>query len=138
LTAIALPIETERLTIRRLCLEDAAEMGESPDWIREKIDRFARDGGMSLWAVVDRGSGRAAGLAGLQWEEIDGRRELDLGCVVARDRQRRGYATEASAAVLRAAFAAGYSRVTAMTKPDNAAARRVLDRLDMTYLRDVA
>ena len=38
---------------------------------------------MSLWAAVERESGRAVALAGLQWEQIDGRRELDLGCVVA-------------------------------------------------------
>ncbi len=133
---IPLPIETERLTIRPLRLGDAEELGESPDWIREKVDRFDRDGGMSLWAVVERSRGRAAGLAGLQWEEIDGTRELDLGCVSAKDRRRLGYATEASRAVLQAAFAAGYPRVTAMTGPDNTAALAVLELLGLTYLRD--
>jgi RimJ/RimL family protein N-acetyltransferase len=135
-TTIGLPIETERLVIRPLRPTDADEIGESPDWIREKIDRFERDGGMSLWAVVERSSGRAAGLAGLQWEQIDGRRELDLGCVIAKDRRRLGYATEASRAILAAAFAAGHRRVTAMTKPENAAARAALDRLGLVYLRD--
>jgi RimJ/RimL family protein N-acetyltransferase len=134
--AIRLPIETERLVIRPLRPTDADEMGESPDWIREKIDRYERDGGMSLWAVVERSSGRAAGLAGLQWEEIDGCRELDLGCVIAADRRRLGYATEASRAVLEAAFDAGYRRVTAMTGPDNEPARAVLDRLGLVYQRD--
>ena len=51
---IELPIETERLVIRRLVLADAAELGESPEWIAEKIDRYERDGGMSLWAVVEK------------------------------------------------------------------------------------
>ena len=95
---IELPIESERLVIRPLELADAADLGEPEEWIREKIDRFERDGGMSLWAAVERESGRAVGLAGLQWEEIDGRRELDLGCVVATDAQQRGYGTEASVA----------------------------------------
>ena len=128
---IPLPIETERLLIRPLRIEDAEEMGQSSDWIQEKIDRFERDGGMSLWAVVERASGRAAGVAGLQWEQIDGRRELDLGCVIAKDRRRLGYATEASKAVLQAAFAAGYIRVTAMTELDNTGALAVLERLGM-------
>jgi RimJ/RimL family protein N-acetyltransferase len=132
---IALPIETERLVIRPLRLEDADEMGQPRDWIAEKIARFERDGGMSLWAAVEKATGRAAGLAGLQWEEIEGRRELDLGCVIAKDRRRLGYATEASRAVLAAAFAAGYSRVTAMTAPDNAGARHVLALLGMIELR---
>lgn len=133
---IELPIETERLVIRPLRLEDAAELGQPADWIQEKIDRFERDGGMSLWAVVERATGRAAGLAGLQWEEIDGRRELDLGCIVAKDRRRLGYATEASRAVLQAAFAAGYTRVTAMTEPANLAALAALERLGMAYAHE--
>jgi hypothetical protein len=122
---IELPIETERLVIRPLELADATDLGESEEWIREKIDRFERDGGMSLWAAVNRQSGRAVALAGLQWEQIDGRRELDLGCVVATHEQQRGYATEASEAIVSAAFAAGCERLTAMTGPENAAAWHV-------------
>lgn len=129
---IELPIETERLVIRPLRIEDAADLGEPEKWIRTKIDRFERDEGMSLWATVERESGRAVALAGLQWEQIDGRRELDLGCVVAADAQLRGYATEASTAILRAAFAAGFERVTAMTSPENAAALHVLRKLGFT------
>ena len=126
---VALPIKTKRLVIRPLRLEDAEDLGEAPEWIAEKIDRYERDGGMSLWGAVERESGRAVALAGLQWEQIDGRRELDLGCVVAKDAQLHGYATEASEAVVRAAFAAGFERITAMTGPDNAAALRVLEKL---------
>ncbi len=129
---IALPIETERLVIRPLRVEDAADLGESEEWIQEKIDRFERDGGMSLWATVERETGRAVALAGLQWEQIDGRRELDLGCVVAADMQKRGFGTEASIAVLDAASAAGFERITAMTGRDNAVALHVLEKLEFT------
>ena len=126
---IELPIETTRLFIRPLEVADAEDLRESEEWIREKVDRFERDGGMSLWAAVDRERGRAVALAGLQWEQIDGRRELDLGCVVASHEQRRGYATEASEAILSAAFAAGFERITAMTAPDNAPALHVVEKL---------
>jgi RimJ/RimL family protein N-acetyltransferase len=129
---IELPIESERLVIRPLVVEDAADLGESEEWIKEKIDRFERDDGMSLWAAVERESGRAVALAGFQWEQIDGRRELDIGCVVAADAQQRGYGTEASIAILGAAFAAGFKRITAMTGPDNAPALRVLEKLEFT------
>ena len=127
---IKLPIETDRLVIRPLVLADATDLAEDAAWIQEKIDRFQRDGGMSLWAAVDRESGRAVALAGLQWEQIDGRRELDLGCVVATHEQSRGYGTEASEAVVQAAFSAGFDRITAMTGPDNEAALHVLDKLE--------
>jgi ribosomal-protein-alanine N-acetyltransferase len=129
---IGLPIETERLVIRPLRIDDADDLGQPEKWIREKVERYERDGGMSLWAAVERESGRAVALAGLQWEQIDGRRELDLGCVVAADAQRRGYATEASEAIVGAAFAAGFERLTAMTYPDNAAALHVLQKLGFT------
>ena len=84
---------------------------------------------MSLWAAVEKETGRAVALAGLQWEQIDGRRELDLGCVVASDMRLRGFGTEASQAVLDAATAAGYGRITAMTLLDNATAQHVLANL---------
>ncbi len=132
---IELPIETERLVIRPLELEDAEDLGESEGWIRE-IDRFERDGGMSLWAAVERQRGQAVALAGLQWEQIDGRRELDLGCVVAPDAQLRGYATEASKAILTAAFDAGFQRITAMTFPDNEPALHVLEKLGFVRERE--
>ena len=116
--------------IRPLRIADASDLGEPEGWIQEKIDRFERDDGMSLWAAVERRNGRAVALAGLQWEQIGGRRELDLGCVVAAHEQRRGYATEASEAVVQAALAAGFDRITAMTGPDNAAAVHVLEKLE--------
>jgi [ribosomal protein S5]-alanine N-acetyltransferase len=126
---IELPIESGRLVIRPLRIEDATDLGEDEEWIREKIDRFERDEGMSLWAAVDRESGKAVALAGFQWEQIEGQRGLDIGCVVATHAQNVGYGTEASEAILRAAFAAGFERVTAMTNPDNARALRILERL---------
>ena len=62
---IELPIESERLVIRPLVLEDADDLREDPAWIQSKIDRYERDGGMSLWAAVDKESGKAVALAGL-------------------------------------------------------------------------
>ena len=150
MTGIHLPIETDRLVIRPLRLEDAEDLHElysdadglrflttepaetveySRRWVQAKIDLFGRDEGMSLWAVVERESGRVIGDAGLQWEDIHGRRELDLGCRIAPSRRGRGYGTQASSAILQAAFAAGLTRITAQTDVGNAAARRVLERL---------
>jgi RimJ/RimL family protein N-acetyltransferase len=129
---IVLPIESERLVIRPLVLSDADDLGQDPAWIQSKIDRYERDGGMSLWAAVAKETGKAVALAGFQWEEIEGKRELDIGCVVAGHEQLKGYGTEASRALLAAAFAAGAERVTGLTKPDNEIALRVLDKLGFT------
>jgi len=129
---IELPIESERLVIRPLVLSDADDLREDPAWIHSKIERYERDGGMSLWAAVDKESGKAVALAGFQWEEIDGKRELDIGCVVADHQQLKGYGTEASLAIIAAAFAVGAERVTGLTRPDNAVAMRVLEKLGFT------
>ena len=149
---IRLPIETERLQVRPLRLDDARNLhelysdaeamrfladaatiphtlAESEAWVQSKVDLFERDDGLSLWAVVERASGRVIGDAGLQWETMADRRELDLGCRIVRRLQGRGYATEASSAILRAAFDAGFNRVAAQTATNNAAALEVLRRI---------
>ncbi len=146
------PIETRRLLIRPLRIEDAEELhelysdaeamrflsaevpatiAESRAWVQAKIDKFLAEDGMSLWAVVERRSGRVIGDAGLQWEEIAGSRELELACRILARFQGRGYGTEASEACLRAAFDAGVTRVVAQTDAGNAAAARVLRRVGM-------
>jgi ribosomal-protein-alanine N-acetyltransferase len=156
---IALPLETPRLVIRPLVLEDAAPLHElfsdpeamrfltdqlpgSPEesrrWVQAKIDKDEQEDGLSLWALVERATGRVVGDVGLQWEDIDGRREIDLGCRIIRRYWGHGYGTEASRAVLDAGFAqAGFERITAMTARENAGARRVLEKLGMAYERDV-
>jgi RimJ/RimL family protein N-acetyltransferase len=52
--------------------------------------------------------------------------------VVAADARLRGYATEASEAVVNAAFASGFARLTAMTGPENAPALHVLEKLEFS------
>ena len=153
---IRFPLRTPRLLIRPLRQDDAealhelfsdpeamrflaedlpATVDESRQWVETKIDRQEWEG-LSLWAVVERETGRVVGDAGLQWEEIDGRREVDLGCRIIRRYWSRGYGTEAAEACLRAGFEQlGLERIVAMTDAGNAAARRVLEKLGMTRER---
>jgi RimJ/RimL family protein N-acetyltransferase len=116
--------------MRYLVPEPLATVGESGEWVQAKIDRYARDDGMSLWALVERETGEVVGDVGLQWEELDGERVADLGCRLRRRAWGRGYATEACGAVLAAvAHDAPMLRVTAMTAVANEGARRALRRL---------
>jgi [ribosomal protein S5]-alanine N-acetyltransferase len=154
-----LPIETERLVIRPLRIEDAEELHElytdreamqhltsnptetleqSREWVQSKIDLYERDNGMSLWAMVERSSGDVVGDIGLQWEAYDGERVADLGCRVVRRRWGEGFATEASRAVLAAGFGAlGVEPIYASTNVENARARRLLELLGAEYEREV-
>jgi RimJ/RimL family protein N-acetyltransferase len=150
---IAFPLETERLVVRPLVLDDAealhelfsdreamqfltanlpSNVDESRRWVQQKIDLHEREDGMSLWAVVERESGHVVGDVGLQWEDVAGVREVDLGCRIIARYGGRGYGTQASRAALRAGFdQLGLRRITAMTAVANAAARRVLEKLGL-------
>jgi RimJ/RimL family protein N-acetyltransferase len=97
--SIRLPIDTERLLIRRLRLDDSRDLHEL--YSDAESMRFLADA-----ATIPRTLAESQA-----W--VHG----------------RGYATEASAAILRAAFDAGFNRVTAQTATDNIAALEVLRRL---------
>jgi RimJ/RimL family protein N-acetyltransferase len=156
---IHFPLETPRLVVRPLVLDDAdglhelftdrdamrylvrevpRDLDESRRWVQAKIDLHERDDGMSLWAVAERATGDVVGDVGLQWEDVEGVREADLGCRIIPRYAGRGYGTEASRAALRAGFEQlGLRRITAMTALENAAARRVLEKLGLRYEREL-
>ena len=87
MSRVRLPLETERLTIRPLRLDDADALHElysdaramehltsavpatvegSREWVQAKIELFERDDGMSLWAIVERATRAVVGDVGLQ------------------------------------------------------------------------
>ena len=151
---IRFPIETERLSIRPMEADDAADLhevygdaetmrfltaevprsvDESRDWIADKMDRQARDG-ISLWSVVEGGSGRVIGDCGLQYED-DEHTEVGLGFRFNRTFWGRGYAREATAACLSAGFEQlGLDRIVAGTDERNERARRLLTALGMRHV----
>lgn len=95
--------------------------------------------GFSKLALIERVSGRIIGYCGLGLEIIDGNPTPEFGYRLHAVARGKGYATEASRAVLSDAF--GRLRMTevhAIALSDNIASRRVLDKLGMIYLRDVA
>jgi ribosomal-protein-alanine N-acetyltransferase len=91
-----------------------------------RVDGFAR------WAIVLRDGGELVGDAGLTRTEVEGVGEIELGWVVRGDRGGRGIATEAGAAWRDHAFGPlGLMRIVSMIRPDNAASRRVAEKIGM-------
>jgi RimJ/RimL family protein N-acetyltransferase len=88
--------------------------------------------GYGFVAVVERSSGAVIGDAGLH--PLAGRGpDVELGYTLARSAWGRGYATEMGGALVAHAFATlGLPRVMAQVEPENAASRRVLEKLGMT------
>jgi [ribosomal protein S5]-alanine N-acetyltransferase len=155
--AIPLPIETERLLLRRFAPERDAESTlatygdpevmrfipggtyRSLDAVRNRLDRYAREHdakGFSFWAVVERATGEVVGDAGFGVFRETG--DLELGYTLRRDRWGLGYATEAARACLAAGFAhLGATRIVAVVDEENARSARVAERIGMARIGTV-
>lgn len=144
---IPLPIETERLTIRRFDPDEDTEamvevycdpevMRHIPggvladvDAVRERLQLYAsRD--PSSWALTRRSDGRLIGDVGFHYFAPTG--DFELGWTLARSFWGHGYATEAGAACLAAALEhLDIPRVISLVDVDNARSMRVAERLGM-------
>lgn len=88
---------------------------------------------LGFWAIVPAGSVPAGTIALLPLEEDDGTPAglIEVAWHLHPDQQGRGLATEAAAAVLAAAGAAGIEQVLAITDLDNVRSQAVAVRLGM-------
>lgn len=146
---IPLPIVTERLVIRGFTADDLAGLAalyadpevmryipygvlDAPavDRVLAKYARVDEEHGFTVWAVVDRRTGRFLGDAGFGVYEPTG--EPELGYSLARSAWGNGYASEAAAACIDAAFAhLEARRLVAIVDVENTASARVAERVGM-------
>jgi RimJ/RimL family protein N-acetyltransferase len=146
-------IETERLALRRLDLDDAAfifELVNDPDWLRHIGDKNVRSlddaraylvngpiamyakHGFGLYAVERRDDRALIGMCGLiKRDTLD---DVDIGFAYLPAYRAQGYAREAAAATLAyARDAHGLRRVVAIVSPANHASARLLERVGFRY-----
>ncbi len=147
-----LPIETDRLRLRSLADEDLdglqaiygdadtmryiGRTGQPTDaegtarvlaWLR----RHEALHGFGLWALDELDGEPMIGVAGLLWVEGHGP-DVEVVYLVRRDRWGRGYATEATRAVLDVAHGQlALPRVIALSYPENVASRSVMQKAGM-------
>jgi len=146
-------LETERLVLRRLTLNDApfiVELLNEPSFLRFIGDRGVRDlqtarqyllkgpiasyekHGFGLNLVFLKDSGEPIGICGLL--KRDTLPDVDVGFAFLPAHWRKGYAAESAAAVLalgRRAF--GLKRIVAITSPDNVASIAVLEKIGLKF-----
>lgn len=108
-------------------------IGKGPETREEVIQGVERairrwhEQGMSWWAVLDRHDERVIGRCCLQ--HVRDVPEVEVGCAFARQAWGRGLASEAVRAALDHGFRVlGLPTVVALTHPDNARSRRMLER----------
>lgn len=100
--------------------------------VREAVEGFGRHG-FGLW-VAERGEGGGTPIGFCGLRHLDGGREVEVLYGVAPPEWGRGLATELALAMLRYGFGrAGLPRVIGIADAGNAASRRVLEKVGMTF-----
>jgi RimJ/RimL family protein N-acetyltransferase len=150
-----LRLETPRLVLRALALDDLEEMAsmlgdaeglihwgpplsreESRSWIERNLRRYASDG-IGRCAVVLRSTAELVGDCGLIRTLVEGQPEVELGWIIRRTHRGKGIATEAAVAWRDYGFdSLGLERIVSMVSEKNAASRRVAEKLGMTVERE--
>jgi RimJ/RimL family protein N-acetyltransferase len=151
-------LETERLLLRRFTADDADALvalhgdpevmrylsggvpeprelvvGATLPRILGYYDQYAEFG---LWAAIERASGAFLGWFHLRPKDDANPDTVDLGYRLHRTAWGRGYATEASRALVRKGFAnPAIRRITASAIGGNIASRRVMEKVGLTLVR---
>lgn len=148
-------LETERLVIRHLTLDDAEfilELLNEPAFIRFIADRGVRTtsdaqayiqngpitsyekNGFGLFAVELKETGIPIGMCGLIRRAV--LPDVDIGYALLERYWNKGYGFEAAAAVLNYGYQViGLKRIIAITALDNDASARVLEKIGLRFER---
>lgn len=148
-------IETERLILRESIIDDAPdlfEMNSNPEVLKytgdvaftsvEETEELIRNYidykkyGYGRWSTILKESNEVIGYCGLKYlEDIH---ETDLGYRWKQQHWGKGYATEAGRACLQYGFKnLGLEQIVAQVLAENIASVRVLEKLGMTYWKQL-
>jgi len=110
---------------------------QTAEYMQRNLQHWA-DHGFGIWLLHDRDTGAVVGRVLLRNLPLDGTMEVEVGYSVMPAFWGRGLAVEASARCLEIGRdCLGLSRIVAVTLPDNARSRRVMEKLGMRHERDV-
>ena len=112
---------------------------QETEFIQAYIENMYHFYGYGLWVIEDKTSHRLIGRAGLSHREVDGQTEIELGYIIARDRQREGLAYEVCTKIMEIAkdfFDIEY--LLLFTQRENSASVRLAEKLGFTYYNTYA
>lgn len=129
-------LDADPLVMRYVSDGEATSRAQIVDWTIPRARAEFAAHGTGIWTLIHKPTLEFAGWVALRRPRHGGRkRELELSYRVPRDLWGRGLATEASRAMLAAAFTARPAeRVFAGTAPANTASRRVLEKIGMSMV----
>jgi RimJ/RimL family protein N-acetyltransferase len=103
----------------------------------ERYERHWAEHGFGLWAAEDKEGGTLIGRVGLAYHRVwpD---DPEVGWLIDTPWQGKGLATEAGAACLGYAFGElGFKRVVSICTVQNAASRRVMEKLGLRFWQEI-
>lgn len=113
---------------------DLVEVSENLDWW---LTGYDRDGGYGFLAMIEKATGRFVGWMHFRPGDGAGPLEPELGYRLRRDAWGRGYASEASRALIDKGFTElGVQRVYAETMAVNVGSRRVMEKAGLRFVRN--
>ena len=145
-------LETERLTLHKMSgrdYKDIRDMLADPDvmaawervyttkkevmeWIVRQLKRYEKEL-VGYFLAVDRANNEVVGQIGLLWNDIQGRRCLEVGYMLKKPQWGKGYATEGAKACIDYGFGLfGVDRIYTTIRPENTRSIVVAERLGMT------
>ena len=105
-------------------------------WIDRNMNRY-RENGFGLWAVCLRDTEEMIGDCGLTLQNIEGQMLPEIGYHIRADRQRKGYAKEAAAAVRDWAFAnTDYPALYSYCKYTNVGSYKTAEAIGMHFEKE--
>ncbi len=85
-----------------------------------------------LWTIVEKKSGQVIGECGLIEKEVEGKSEIELVYILAKNAWGKGYATEIADATKKHAFRVlGLERIISLIDPENEASEKVAQKVGM-------
>jgi ribosomal-protein-alanine N-acetyltransferase len=151
-------LETKRLTLRRLVMDDLNELFALysdpeirkyfPEGVlgfkdtKEELEWFLnghpKHPELGLWATIHKETGKFIGRCGLLPWTIEGQDEVEIAYLLDKSFWKQGLATEAATGILHYGFEQLHlSRLICMIDPENTASQRVAERIGMTFEKKV-
>lgn len=147
-------LETDRLFLRELTLNDKMELSEIfsdqesmkyydhpfsetevENWIKWNIENY-RKYNHGLWAVIMKESDLFLGDCGITIQEIENEKLPELGYHIKKACWNKGFATEAATACKKYAFnTLNINKIYTYTTTDNLPSRRVAEKIGMEYIK---
>jgi ribosomal-protein-alanine N-acetyltransferase len=114
-------------------IREPQNRAESVNWLKLVSSRWKTEK-IGFCAVIEKQTNKIVGWCGI-WR-LEETRELEVGYAIAKQYWGNGFATEAAIRFLEYAFEhLKPERIVAVARPENAASRRVMEKLGMSFVK---